>query len=93
MVAGDLREELGKANFVIVTIDASNRKEIKLVPVVVPYFVPDIGVKVKSLEFKSLPGETAEILSNYLVSVLEQNSLNKKLLDFVPTTATLILEV
>ena len=53
--------ELGKANFVTVTIDASNRKEIKLVPVVVRYFVPDIGVKVKLLEFKSLPGETAEM--------------------------------
>jgi len=88
MVAADLRQELGKANFVTVTIDASNRKGIKLVPVVVRYFVPDIGVKVKLLGFKSLPGETAEILSNYLVSVLEQN-----LLGFVPTTATLILEV
>ena len=27
------------------------------------------------LELRSLPGETAEILSNYLVSVLEQNEL------------------
>ena len=80
MVVGDLREELGKANFVTVIIDASNRKEIKLVPVVVRYFVPDIGVKVKLLEFKSLPGETAKILSNYLVLVLEQNELKKKLL-------------
>ena len=52
MVAGDLREELGKANFVTVTIDASNKKEIKLVSVVVGYFVLDIGVKVKLLEFK-----------------------------------------
>ena len=87
-VAADLRQELGKAKFVTVTIDASNRKEIKLVPVVVRYFVPDIDVKVKLIEFKSLSGETAEILSYYLVSVLEQN-----LLGFVPTTATLILEV
>ena len=82
MVAGDLREELGKANFVTATIDASNRKEIKLVRVVVRYFVPDIGVKVKLLEFKSLPGETAEILSNYLVSVLEQNELKEKVVGF-----------
>ena len=82
MVAADLREELGKANFITVTIDASNRKEIKLVPVVVRYFVPDIDVKVKLLEFKSLPGETAEILSNYLVSVLEQNELKEKVVGF-----------
>ena len=82
MVAADLRQELGKANFVTVTIDASNRKEIKLVPVVVRYFVPDIGVKVKLLEFKSLPGETAEILIYYLVSVLEQNELKEKVVGF-----------
>ena len=48
----------------------------------VRYFVPDIGVKVKLLEFKSLPGETAEILSNYLVSVLEQNELKEKVVGF-----------
>ena len=82
MVAADLRQELGKANFVTETIDASNRKEIKLVSVVVRYFVPDIGVKVKLLKFKSLPGETAEILSNYLVSVLEQNELKEKVVGF-----------
>ena len=89
MVTADLRQELGRANFVTVTIDASNRKKIKLVPVVVRYFVPDIGVKVKLLEFKSLPGETAE---NYRVSCLEQNELKEKLLGFVSTTATPILE-
>ena len=93
MVAADLRQELGKANFVTVTTDASNRTEIKLVPVVVRNFVPDIGVKVKLLEFKSLPGETAEILSNYLFRFLSKMSLKKKLLGFVPTTTTLILEV
>ena len=82
MVAGDLRKELGKANFITMTIDASKRKEIKLVLVVVHYFVPDIGVKIKLLEFKSFPGETTEILSNYLVSILEQNELKKKVVGF-----------
>ena len=82
MVAGDLREELGKANFITVIIDASNRKKIKLVPVVVCYFVPDIGVKVKLFEFKLLPGETAEVLSIYLVSVLEQKELKEKVVGF-----------
>ena len=89
MVTADLRQELGRANFVTVTIDASNMKKIKLVPVVVRYFVPDIGVKVKLLEFKSLAGETAE---NYRVLCLEQNELKEKLLGFVRTTATPILE-
>nr|CAB3264501.1 Numb protein [Phallusia mammillata] len=82
MLVAELRLELKKANFVTVTIDASNRKEIKLVPVVVRYFVPDLGVKVKLLEFKSLGGKTSEILSNYLVSILDQNVLKEKLVGF-----------
>ena len=42
-------------------------------PIVVRYFLLESGVKVKLLEFKSVPGETAEllILSKYLFSVLD----------------------
>ena len=54
MIAAELRQELTKANFILASIDASNRKEIKIVLVVVRYFVRDVGVKVKLLEFKSL---------------------------------------
>ena len=43
------------------TIDASNMKEVELVPIVVRYFLLESGVKAKLLEFKSVPGETAEI--------------------------------
>ena len=50
---------------------ASNMKEVKLVPIVVRYFLPESGVKVKLLEFKSVPGETAKLLSEYLLSVLD----------------------
>ena len=65
-----------------VSIDASNMKEVKLVPIVVRYFLPKSGVKVKLLEFKSVPGETAEILSEYLLSVLDQTKLKDKLIGF-----------
>ena len=82
MIAAGLRQELNKANFISAAIDASNRKEIKIVPVVVHYFVSDVGVKVKHLDFKSLGGKTAAILSEYLVSVLEQNGLKEKLAEF-----------
>ena len=82
MIAAGLRQELNKANFISAAIDASNRKEIKIVPVVVRYFVSDVGVKVKHLDFKSLGGKTVAILSEYLVSVLEQNGLKEKLAGF-----------
>ena len=46
-------------------------KEVKLVPIVARHFLPESGVKVKLWEFKSVPGETAEILSKHLLSVLD----------------------
>ena len=42
----------------------------------------DVGVKMKVLEFKSLPGETAETLSGYLPFVLHQNNLKENVVGF-----------
>ena len=64
------------------TIDASNRKEVKLVLIVIRYFLPESGVEVKLLEFKSVPRETAEILSKYLLLVPDQTKLKDKLIGF-----------
>ena len=63
MCTDELLQELDQVNVVIVTIDASNMKEVKLVPIVVCYFLLETGVKGKLLEFKSVPDETAETLS------------------------------
>ena len=57
-------------------------KEVKLVQNVVPYLLPESGAKVKLLEFKSVLGEAAEILSEYLLSVLDQTKLKDKLIGF-----------
>ena len=62
MCTDELHQELDQINFVTVTIDASNMKEVKLVPIVVRYYLPESGLKVKLLEFKLVPAETAEIL-------------------------------
>ncbi|GBL74926.1 hypothetical protein AVEN_243752-1 [Araneus ventricosus] len=77
-----LKEDLTKSNYVSVSMDASNGKDIKLLPIVVRYFNPDSGVQVKLLDFKSVAGETSEILTNHLCSVLLQNDLNNKLVGF-----------
>lgn len=66
-----LCEDLNKTNFVMVSVDSSNRKEIKTVLIVVQYFVPDCGIKVKLLDFQSVPSETAEILTNHLISIIK----------------------
>ena len=83
----ELHQELDRINFITVSIDASNMKEVKLVPIVVCYFLPESVVKIKLLEYKSVLGETAEILSKYLLSVLDQTK--PKLIGFVRTIATL----
>ena len=57
-------------------------KEVNLVPIVIRYFLPESGVEVKLSVFKSVPGETAEILSKYLFSVLDQTKLKDKLIGF-----------
>ena len=62
------------------TIDASNMKEVKLVPIVVRYFLPESGVKVKLME--SVLAETTEILSKYLLPVLDQTKLKDKSIGF-----------
>ncbi|GBM09714.1 hypothetical protein AVEN_186417-1 [Araneus ventricosus] len=78
----DLKEDLTKSNYVSVSMDASNRKDIKLVPIVVRYFNPNSGVQVELLDFKSVAGETSEILTYHLCSVLLQNDLNNKVVSF-----------
>ena len=51
MCIEELHQELDQINLVTVSIDASNMKEVKLVPIAVRYFLPKSGVKVKLLEF------------------------------------------
>lgn len=51
-------------------MDASNRKDIKIIPVIIiRYFQSEFGIQVKLIEFKSVLGETAEILTNHIMSV------------------------
>ena len=67
-VINDLRE----AKYVSVMVDSSNHSNLKLVPPLVRYFAPIIGIHVKVIEFQNLTGETSEILVNHILSVLEK---------------------
>ena len=44
MCIEELHEELDQINFVTVSIDASNMKEVKLVPTVVRYFFQKVAL-------------------------------------------------
>ena len=50
-------------------MDASNRRDIKIVPVIILYFNPLEGMQVQLLKICNLPGETSEILSDCTIKV------------------------
>ena len=49
LAAEELKNDLMEINFVTLTADTSNRKNIKLIPIMVRYFWPEEGVKSKLL--------------------------------------------
>lgn len=53
-----------------------------MMPVVVRYFIPTSGVRVKLLEFSSEKGETAQIISSLIKKSVEQNKIADKLVGF-----------
>lgn len=82
MIFQQLCKDLHNANFVTISTDCSNRNEIKAMPCVVRYFIPTYGVKVKLLEFQTVTGETAAILTDHLMSVIIANNLSNKIIGY-----------
>lgn len=82
MAMDELKNHLREAHCITLSTDASNHGSIKLFPVLIRYFLPYEGVKVKILEFLEQPGETSDIVVNYLREVLSCNELNKKIVAF-----------
>jgi hypothetical protein len=72
------RNKLEKANYVSIMIDSSNHDVLKIVPVLVRYFIPGEGIKTMGLEFLDLPCETADQLTEYVWQpVTKWNTENK----------------
>lgn len=77
-----LKEELKNIRFVTCSTDASNHGNIKMMPVVVRYFIPTIGVRVKMLEFSTLPNETSETIADLIRSTARNNGIEDKVTGF-----------
>lgn len=77
-----IKAELEKCQFVCVSVDASNHGNVKLMPVVVRYFQPTIGVRVKMLQMSSEKGETSLIIENLIKKTTDAYQLNDKLVGF-----------
>lgn len=71
MARDELHDELKECNFLSISTDTSNRRDVKLAPIVVRYFVLVRGISVKLLDFRSVAGETSEILVNHIMSVVQ----------------------
>lgn len=55
-------QELKNVNYISVYTDASNHGSNKIFPIVVRYFDPLAGVKIKVLDISSEPGESSQII-------------------------------
>jgi hypothetical protein len=61
-------EELETVKYFSVMVDTSNHKSQKLVSMLVRHFIP----RTKVVEFHNLKGETADVLTMYIMDVLDQ---------------------
>lgn len=78
----ELKNEIEKVQFVTVSSDASNHGNVKLMPVVIRFFIPTIGVKVKLLEFSSQRGETSEVIAQMIIETAEKHNIKQKIIGF-----------
>lgn len=86
-----LKNNLAKRRYLTLSTDASNHGNVKMMAVVVRFFVPTIGVEVKMLDFTSEKGETSEIIATMLMETAIKMKSTIKLLDFAGITVRQIL--
>ena len=79
-VAKTLREDLAKSKFVTLYFDGSNHGNIKMFPILVRYFIPCKGLQTSLLKFTDLPGETAQLVKDYVLQTAKQNGLEGKII-------------
>ena len=79
-VMTEVIEDLHEAKSVILSLDACNKKDIKLFPIVVRYFLPNRGIVDKIIDFISLPGETSDLLWDMLKEVIQKYNLGNKII-------------
>lgn len=77
-----MKDELASRRYVTVSTDASNRGNIKMMPVVVRYFIPTEGVRIKLLEFGNEKGETSQIIATMVQESAQKNNLTGKIVGF-----------
>jgi hypothetical protein len=83
----ELKNELQSISFLTIYSDASNHKDQKLFPTLIRYFHPLTGIKVKVLDFVSLPGETADVICDSVMKMVKENGIEGKVVAFCADNA------
>lgn len=76
-----LKKDLSVCNFISIMTDTSNHiSQKKIVPILIPYFHPNKGIKNNILEFNELSGKTALLLTDYILSKLHEWKIENKII-------------
>lgn len=78
----ELAIDLRSVPFVSISTDASNHHAIKILPILVQYFLPETGIQVKMLTMLSIVGETSEIITKSITNAMERYELEDKVIGF-----------
>lgn len=76
-----------ECNFATIYTDASNHGNIKLFPVLIRYFLPTEGVRVKILDITAERGETSIIISDLTKSAVNKFKLERRIVAFCADNA------
>lgn len=78
----EMKKELVSVNHITLSTDASNRGNVKMMPVLARYFIPNVGVRVKLLEFASEKGEKSLIIASLLKKTADDFQIKDKIVGF-----------
>lgn len=82
MIINQIESELENACFVTIATDASNHNELKMFPILIRYFLPTEGVKIRLIELKHLPGETGKQIFEMLEAAWLKWNIQNKLIAY-----------
>lgn len=82
MILAQIKQELEEAHFVSISTDASNHKEIKMFPVIIRFFSPTEGIKIRLIEFTELKSEDGEHIFNMLKATFVEWGFGHKIICF-----------
>jgi len=75
-------DDLNTVSFISIMTDTSNHKNIKILPIIIRYFDPDIGVINKKIATVSIPNEKSETIVKELLKVIVEKNISDKVVAF-----------